>query len=238
MSEFFLVKSRQLWGDYGDTLINGYNRRNSLTGRLEIKRAGPFVPPFCFSSIMESAMLVADNFKAAFVREFPEATLFPTSYYHLNCIPWQTWENLDQCPRELMPEEPDCFLERPHEPALAERMEPQWDVELTQSDWQVNWSWMDVLDQGWREFGQTMMNPAGFQTLSNDPAFHNLAQAFFDNRHDFQIRRSKTPMNGLFLSTNGVLLASASAQERLARVFGEWISFQTPQSIVVDNTHH
>jgi hypothetical protein len=48
------------WGDYGDMLVSGDDRRPRGRGRLPLLRVGPFVPPITITGI--SDLLVTDAF--------------------------------------------------------------------------------------------------------------------------------------------------------------------------------
>ena len=61
----WVVSQRNLWGDYGDVLINGYADRDEQ-GRLLLHRAGPFVPPVSFPLVtrrFSRAVVVSEVFR-------------------------------------------------------------------------------------------------------------------------------------------------------------------------------
>ena len=50
---FYHVKGMQVWGDYGDVLVNGLVRNNldrRASDSLKLTRAGPFMPPITFQA--------------------------------------------------------------------------------------------------------------------------------------------------------------------------------------------
>lgn len=131
--KFFQVKSRELWGDYGDILIEGMTGHlDRSDGRLQLERAGPFMPPATLPALHD--LVVTDEFR----RKLEKSGLGNYQYAkvikaRIVDLQWQRWDlNAETAPEHPETVEPeDYILGRPHSQKLADEMGDVWEVILT-----------------------------------------------------------------------------------------------------------
>jgi hypothetical protein len=129
--EWFCLRPRNLWGDYGTVLVSGYYKRDP-GGRLLLHRAGPFLPPVSFPWGPEGhRLVVSDDFRRALIAagytdlEFREAVkdrIVP--------LDWHTWDRSAATPPRHPPGgEPEEYIwDKRHSRGAAEQMPPAWEV--------------------------------------------------------------------------------------------------------------
>ena len=92
---FYHVQGLQVWGDYGDALVNGYVK-NDLNRRaneiLKLDRTGPFMPPITFPA--NSPVVVVSH---RFREELTASTLGPLKFRpvakdHIVELHWERWD--------------------------------------------------------------------------------------------------------------------------------------------------
>ncbi len=126
---YLLHRQEHPWADYGDVLVAGITERlPRQDGRLQLERAGPFLPPISLSG---DNIIVTDAFKQAWEASgLTGLTFQPVVKRHIVDLAWQTWDMSSEDPPEL-PEsgEPEGYiLDRPHDAAVAERMGEVWEA--------------------------------------------------------------------------------------------------------------
>lgn len=116
------------WGDYGDTLWNGFAEKSREPGQpaILVSRTGPFVPPI---TRLFSCVLVTEAFRQKLsVEGFSGLSFEPAGYRKVVHIAWEQW-NADAQDPSFYPEtgEPeDYLLAGTHDEQLAATMPRLW----------------------------------------------------------------------------------------------------------------
>lgn len=114
------------WGDYGSILLNGIFHEKTQS----LDRTGPFVPPISFPAFCNAVIVTNDT-----RRKLENSGMFgvgefrPVILDKVVFIEWQEWDKDrdlrgSQLPFNGEPEE--YILHNPHDPEVAETIEPLW----------------------------------------------------------------------------------------------------------------
>jgi hypothetical protein len=129
--EWFCLKTRNLWGDYGRVLVSGYYDLDDR-GRLLLHRAGPFLPPISFPwGKIGTRVVVSDDFRRALLAAgFTDLEFREAAKNRIVALDWHTWDRAADGPPQY-PEggEPEEYIwSKRHSRAAADRMPPAWEV--------------------------------------------------------------------------------------------------------------
>jgi hypothetical protein len=131
---FYHMNGLQVWGDYGDVLVNGFVKNNldRRAGKsLELSRTGPFMPPITFPGAMVPVVVVSDRFRQEMSPSgLGELQFRPVLKDHIVELHWEQW-NRKSSPLTY-PEggEPEDYLSAPHSPKAAEALGELWELVL------------------------------------------------------------------------------------------------------------
>jgi hypothetical protein len=117
------------WGECGRMLVSGISNRGD-DGTLEVQRAGPFVPPID-PLWLGDIPVVTDAFRHAIEASGLRGARFrEVRKVRIVRIDWRDWDTADESPGEFPLEgRPENYiLGLDHDPELAERMGPLWEV--------------------------------------------------------------------------------------------------------------
>jgi len=134
-TKFYLLRGRQLWGDYGHVLIHGFaGPREEQDGILELERTGPFIPPITLPWPANQNLIVTDDFRKQLetAEELGRLHFRRVIKKRIVELPWHQWDLRADDPEEY-PEsgEPDDYLlDRSHSPAIAATIGELWQVIL------------------------------------------------------------------------------------------------------------
>jgi hypothetical protein len=130
--KFYQVQPRPLWGDYGTILINGMSGHLGRSdGRIQLERAGPFMPPATFPGL--SDLVVTDEFRRKLEKsDLGHFTYRPVIKARIVDLQWQRWDlNAEDAPEVPETGEPEDYIfGRRHSPKLADEMGDVWEVVL------------------------------------------------------------------------------------------------------------
>lgn len=117
------------WRDYAAILRHGVvARADRIDGRLVVERSGPFVPAISFPS--SANVVLTEQSKVALAQAVPQLEFRQVILGKAVLLDWQEWpadaEEPAQYPSSGEPE--DYLSEHPHDPALADRIGPLWEL--------------------------------------------------------------------------------------------------------------
>jgi hypothetical protein len=197
----YSLHTRWLWGDYGDTLINGHCERDETSGRYVIDRVGPFVPPLMLPSCGGDTAVLMPLATADVVRKLvPGISLEPVLVRKVVHLDWHRWD-LDAEWMKVRPKggEPENYvLEKPHSPTAASKMVTIVSLRLPA----VN----EVPTLSYNS-DRPLKGPHGRKIYL--PCY---------------IAARKFSITGFGVG-DGVLLCDERAKEQLAPIFAEWVRF-------------
>lgn len=124
---YVLGKPESPWGDYGDILIHGMSMHlPRVEGRIQLERTGPFLPPIT----QPGHVVLADAVRRSLEQAFPGLSFQTVIKTRIVRLDWHTWDRAADEPAEYPStgEPEDYLLERPHDPDLAERLGPLWEL--------------------------------------------------------------------------------------------------------------
>jgi hypothetical protein len=116
------------WGDYGSLLVHGLNR-GRRDGKIQLERAGPYVPPITFAGLFD--VVVTDGFRQRLeAARFRGITFREVVVAKVVRIDWRDWDLTAEKPREFPPggEPENYILEGAHDPAVAASIGPLWEL--------------------------------------------------------------------------------------------------------------
>jgi hypothetical protein len=122
-----------LWGDYGNTLISGFARRELPGNPLLLQRTGPFLPPisFPYTSLEAGRVIVSDAFRSVLeLRRFSGVSFRNVVKERIVKLDWHLW-NLDAADPKKYPSggEPGNYvLNKRHDPKAAMQMRDAWEL--------------------------------------------------------------------------------------------------------------
>jgi hypothetical protein len=203
----YLLDTRQLWGDYGESLINASSSRRVWGTRpLQISRIGPYVPPLFRSG---TNFLVVNDVKRRMEAEHPFPVTFrPTFYEHVHRLDWHKWDTSADAPaRYPAGGEPEDYYWQ----SMPPRWWPRWARRLSSS------SIARKMPRAWEMVPPVKECTVKRLDLDGPERFgHTHAITFEQGEH-----------GGLFYSERQCLyvVADAAAREWLKGVLGEWVHF-------------
>jgi hypothetical protein len=126
---FFALRTRDLFGGFGEFLINGMAKRNG-NGSLELRRTGPFVPPVTFLNWLNT-LVVTDPVRRSLTQALPVFPPFQEVVLtHIPEFRWEHWDRTKEVPIEQFPpiqEIEDVIDGQPHSPAAARAIGVLWE---------------------------------------------------------------------------------------------------------------
>jgi hypothetical protein len=130
--KFYRVTSIELWGDYGNILVNGMTGHlGEKDGHLQLERAGPFIPPITFPGL--SDLVVTDELRQKLeTSELGDFQFRSVVKARIVDLPWDSFDRNSEDP-PMYPDtgEPeDYILSRPHSPPIADLLGDIWQVAL------------------------------------------------------------------------------------------------------------
>ncbi len=131
---FYHVKGMQVWGDYGDVLVNGFVRNNldrRASDSLKLTRAGPFMPPITFPGALVPVVVVSDRFRQEMSKSgFGQWQFRPVLKDHIVELHWEQWNRSSSPPTYPEGGEPEDYLSAPHSPKAADALGELWELVL------------------------------------------------------------------------------------------------------------
>jgi hypothetical protein len=132
---YWVVRERDLWGDYGDILIAGLARRLNVRGPLHLELTGPFLPPISFpwAELDGTRVVVSDEFRRHLKKaRFRGMRFKRTVMVRIVKLDWHQWDlHAPEPKRYPADNEPENYLlGRKHHPATAEQMPQAWELLL------------------------------------------------------------------------------------------------------------
>jgi hypothetical protein len=130
----WVVKQRNLWGDYGDVLISGYAHREEDEGPLLLHRTGPFLPPISFPWFSQGGggwgLVVSETFRGDLEASgFAGLAFGPAVKARIIRLPWHEWDLAAGDPQKYPPggEPGDYICNRRHDAGAASPMPEAWE---------------------------------------------------------------------------------------------------------------
>jgi hypothetical protein len=127
---FWLRTQDTPWGDYGQILLNGMSSHlPRLDGKLQLERAGPYVPPITFPR--RGDVVVTDALRSRFDersdRPLPVKPLVKARIVKLD---WEQWPR-DRLPEALPPsrDPEDLILLREHDEVTSDQIGSLWELD-------------------------------------------------------------------------------------------------------------
>lgn len=130
---FYHVQGLQVWGDYGDVLVNGLVQ-NDLDRRagesLKLSRTGPFMPPITFPAY-SPVIIVSDRFRQEMSKSgFGRFQFRSVVKKHIVDLHWEQWDRASSPAKYPEGGEPEDYLSSPHSPQAAEALGELWELVL------------------------------------------------------------------------------------------------------------
>jgi len=133
-AHFYRIGGRPLtrWGDYGDILQHGMTAHlERVEGRLQLERAGPYMPPITFPGLGDIVLTSAGRtlLESSGLTGF---TFRPVIKTRIVDLPWQQWDLTSDKPAEYprSGEPEDYILGRRADARIAEQMGGIWELAI------------------------------------------------------------------------------------------------------------
>ncbi|MCE9531014.1 MAG: hypothetical protein K8T89_07805 [Planctomycetes bacterium] len=127
----WVVKQRNLWGDFGTVLISGNAHRETPTGPLLLHRTGPFLPPISFPWMRAGGhrIVVSDEFRRQLESSGSADLQFgPAVKSRIIKLTWDKWDLAAEGPEQYPDGEPENYIEdKPHNARAAAAMPKAWE---------------------------------------------------------------------------------------------------------------
>lgn len=128
---YFQILNREMpWGDFGDILLSGMTEYKT-SGKLKLKRTGPFVPPMVISGL--SDLIVTDSIKTKLEASGLKGVKFSVvEKEKITVVDWRNWDLYADEPL-FYPDngEPENYiLALPHSKETSESIGLLWELEL------------------------------------------------------------------------------------------------------------